>query len=117
MSGATHIGFLPSTHYDLTLQAARDAGLPHDLAKKLAKLVKEVDDQPHSQDAENSVMHAMRMPGESMASFNWRTKDYIARCQHLQSLLGSAFLLHRMQDSYSKSHTGPDGVPLEGAWP
>jgi hypothetical protein len=113
MPSANHIGFLPGTHYDLTLKAARDAGLPDDLAMKLAKLVKEVDDQPHSQDAENSVMHAMRVPGESMASFNWRTNDYIARCQHLQSLLGLALLLHRMQDSHSKSHTGPDGVPLE----
>lgn len=76
MSSATHIGFMPFTHYDLALKSGRDAGLPEDVAKELAKLVKEVDDLPHSQDAANSVMHAMRIPGESMASFNRRTEDY-----------------------------------------
>lgn len=107
-----HIGFIPSVHYKLTYEAAIEAGLPPDKADELAKLVVKVDDLPGSQDPDHSYMHAMRAPGETMEHYNAATKAYESVLRAMKNIHGLAGLLHRMQDSYSKSHSGPHG-PLE----
>jgi hypothetical protein len=112
MSGVNYIGFLPGVHWNLTFHAALDAGLPFGRAMELADLVVKVDDLPRSQDPDHAYMHAMRAPGETMEHYNAASQTYEATLRAMKSKFGLAGLLHRMQDSYSKSHTGPHG-PLE----
>jgi hypothetical protein len=113
MPNVNHIGFLPRVHWSLTFHAALDAGLPFGKALELAHLVVEVDNLPDSQDPGHSFMHHMRGPGETMEHFNVASETYKATLRAMKNMRGLAGLLHLDQDSRSKSHTGPQGQPLE----
>ena len=117
-SSANPIGFMPGVHWHLTHEAALRAGMPDDQARKLASLVVDVDDLPHSQEIGYSYMHAMRDPGESDDHFKKTVETYQAKCKSMKNWDGLARLLHFMQDRRSPAHTGADGRAKEwhGAW-
>lgn len=113
VSNVNHISFVPGLHWSLTFHAARDAGLPFGKAIELADLVAAVDNLPNSQDPDHSFMHHMRAPGETMEHFSAASETYKATLRAMKNMRGLAGLLHLDQDSRSKSHTGPQGLPLE----
>ena len=117
-SSANNIGFMPGVHWHLTHEAALKVGLTDDQARKLADLVVDVDNLPHSQDIDHSYMHAMREPGEEDAHFEKTVEAYRATCKSMKTLAGLALLLHFMQDKRSPAHTGADGRAKEwhGQW-